>query len=219
MKRKQYEQLSTPGLDRLKSSVDLSRLSNALIKLHEAASSQFGGDCFSHAAIAQKALALLGVKTRIAIGEAAWRVGPGDIDVVAHVRSQKHVIQAPSPVTSVGVPYAFHVWLTTPEGVVLDFTTYQLHAKAKAIDSFDGGSTNVAWCPPYLAAPAAWLLDFKTLLKTEENGCFYKEDSGIRSFVLARGSTIDLFDVEMAMHLYLNPDTQVFGPRTISAGA
>lgn len=88
----------------------------AIRKLATAASAQFGGDCYLHAELGRALLADLGIEARRVVGYAAWRTGPGDSDVVAHVPH----LQGFLPAGSQG--FAYHAWLEVGD-TIIDFTS------------------------------------------------------------------------------------------------
>jgi len=114
--------------------VDFPRLAEALRKLATAASGNLGADCYIHTAIAQAILLRLGVNAKVVVGYAAWRVGPGDADVILHA-------PVPGMVAQFG-GLAYHAWLEIGYNIV-DFTTYSLREKARQLDKLDGGHTAV----------------------------------------------------------------------------
>ena len=67
-----------------------------------------------------------------------------------------HAIEAQGPKFAPAMaPQAlpFHAWVEIEDNI-LDFTTWTLKAKARILDSLDGGSTSVEWSPDYLVVPA-----------------------------------------------------------------
>jgi hypothetical protein len=52
----------------------------------------------------------------------------------------------------------FHAWIRvapadSEPAYIMDLTTFQLREKARALDSMDGGHTNVDFCPDFLCVP------------------------------------------------------------------
>lgn len=187
------------------------RLANALQKLTEGASPAVGSDCFLHAKLAQTILSEEGIPTEIVAGESAWRIGPGDQDVIAHSANASGSSFTIAP----GSPLPIHVWLKTSEGEILDFTTHSLRIKARLLDESDGGHTVCAWCPPYLLVSPR-RTTFKEVLQATTSGVFhYLELPGLMDVLMARGvgvGEIDDGDLSVLRYLFRNPETRVVGP-------
>lgn len=113
-----------------------------------ATSESYGTDCVLYAKVGAIVLNQLGLKNAKAVsGEAIWRVGEGDGDVISHsISSMNSSIVMPSEAKAAGM---FHAWIECDDEVI-DFTTFSLRAKAKILDMADGGKTSVDWCPEYL---------------------------------------------------------------------
>lgn len=106
-------------------------------------------DCVRYAGVGAEVLRQLGATARLQVGDAVWRVGPGDGDVIHHAAS------AGGPTFGPLFSVAFHAWLRIDQGdatpaQLVDFTTWQLRDKGKLLDAADGRRTHVAWCPDYL---------------------------------------------------------------------
>ena len=181
----------------------LTRISSALRRLATAASGNFGSDCYVHAAIAQALLARLGVKSRLVCGFAAWRVGNGDSDVIMHA-PMPNMPPQPNAV-------AYHVWLEVG-GNILDFTTYQLRAKAAHLDALDGGNTNVTWKPDFLFVRKNSVSPIQRVIRLHAGLYSYTQKPEIEARIIAAASPLDADDVETAWLLYQNQELTVFGP-------
>jgi hypothetical protein len=109
-------------------------------------------DCLIYAYVGAAVLRALGVHDAQPVaGSALWRVGSGDGDVIAHameLHGKMYAVKASGPAAP------FHAWISHASHI-LDFTTWTLSAKAKALDALDGGKTSVEWAPPFLFTPAA----------------------------------------------------------------
>jgi hypothetical protein len=137
-------------------------------KLAPAGSPHFGTDCFLHMELAQALLSDLGVNTRTELGYAAWRVGPGDHDVISNVPFIRGY-------ASPGVKsFAYHTWLEY-RGLILDFTTYQLRDKPRLLDSTDQYQTTVTWCPDFLILPRKKIRSLAEVRFTSHSGAAYYE--------------------------------------------
>ena len=184
----------------------LTRISSALRRLATAASGNFGSDCYVHAAIAQALLARLGVESRLVGGFAAWRVGNGNSDVIMHA-PMPNMPPQPNAV-------AYHVWLEVG-GNILDFTTYQLRAKAAYLDALDGGSTNVTWNPDFLFVRKSAVSPIQRVIRLHAGLYSYTRKPDIEVRIIAAASPLDANDVETAWLLYQNQELTVFGPNQI----
>lgn len=123
----------------------------ALRSVIGAVTSAHTADCLLYATVTAAALSYLGVVGAEArMGSAMWRVGAGDGDVIVHAMEVQGAKFAPAMAPQ-ALP--FHAWVEVEDNI-LDFTTWTLKAKARILDSLDGGSTSVEWCPDYLVVPA-----------------------------------------------------------------
>lgn len=178
-------------------------VSSALRRLATAASGNLGSDCYIHAAIAQKILYRLGVESKLVVGYAAWRVGGGDSDVILHAPLPD------MPVQDGAAPY--HVWLEVGNKI-LDFTTYQLKAKAAHMDMLDGGKTDVAWCPDYLFVPKSSVSPIQKVIQLRAGLYCYARNTALEAKIIFAATPADEADVSTAWLLYQNPEMNVFGP-------
>ncbi|MBK3779966.1 hypothetical protein G3A43_06835 [Paraburkholderia aspalathi] len=184
------------------------RVGNALKKLATAASSHLGSDCYMHAVLGRELLADFGFQARVAVGEAAWRVGDGDGDVVTHTPRVKGFV----PEGKKGLGY--HAWLVV-DGHIVDFTTYQLDRKAKELDAADGGHTSVTWAPDPLVLPVGLVLSLRQVAQSARAGVvFYDAHPELLQLVSAEYE-IDEGDLANARLLVANPDIRVFGPNDV----
>lgn len=176
-------------------------------KLALAASDNLGSDCYMHAMIAKSMLTSLGVVTRLNAGNAAWRLGNGDGDVVTHIKLPGVPYQANS--------YPYHIWLTC-DRYLLDVTTYQLRAKARTLDELDGGKTTVDWCPDYLLVERDTVASFQDCQQKNAGVYHYRRDDVTEAIVLRKETKIDDEDLAAAWMIYKNPEINVEGPNTMS---
>jgi hypothetical protein len=183
----------------------IERVSVALQKLTAAAGSRPGADCYTHAALGQALLARLGVQSRLVAGYAAWRVGPGDTDVVAHHNGGKMM---PQPG---GVIY--HAWLELAGDKILDLSTYQLRLKAQQLDQLDGGRTHVDWCPEYLFVRKADSRSYRQTAQAPQAGIFsYQRDMNLEIVLKKSFHGVDADDLEAGWVVAQNPAVIVYGP-------
>lgn len=147
-----------------------------------ALSSYHGGDCLLHAKVGQKLLREEGVETRLVVGEAAWRVGEGNGDVIAHSRKCNTFAAFGNEI--------FHTWLEH-DGYVIDFTTYTLPVKARLMDATDGMRTNVVWCPEYLYVPKSSVSSYPEVRDKHAGMYHYHRNSALEHSILGRSQHLD----------------------------
>jgi len=184
----------------------------ALRRLATAASSHLGSDCYLHAELGRHLMADLGFACEIAVGFAAWRVGRGDGDVIAHTPNTAGYL----PPGVKGFPY--HAWLVVDECIV-DLTTYQIARKARELDAADGGHTTVDWCPDSLILPLRQVRSYSYVAKAPDAGHAYYESRPTLPAQMAATFTLDLEDLATARVLLANPEMQVIGPNQIGGEA
>ena len=192
----------------------VTQLSEALRKLTVSTSAHLGADCMLHANLAQRFLSDHGIATRVVVGEAAWRVGPGDGDVIVHCPAIHGYA-----VANVAA-LAYHAWLDDGDNVI-DFTTHTLVHKAQQLDAFDGGKTCVAWCPPFLVVPRAQLQTLNEVTMAANQGvCCYRELDGLAAAIsshLPRQSQVDEEALTILRLLFANPTIVLRGPNDHAA--
>lgn len=182
------------------------RISTVIQKLATAASSHLGADCYLHAELGAELLRGSGFEAQLVVGYAAWRVGPGDGDVISHGPHTQGFLPAGA---QQGLPY--HAWLEL-HGVVIDLTTYQLQRKARELDAADGGQTSVMWCPDFLVLPRFDIRQHRQVANALRPGVAYYEARPELNTILKPASSLDPAHVFAARLLLANPDAQVFGP-------
>jgi hypothetical protein len=144
----------------------------------------------------------LGVQqARVVVGEALWRVGDGDGDVIAHARGY-----ATPP--SDDAPY--HAWIRIGTDI-LDTTTYQLPRKAAELSALDGQPLDVQWCPDFLLVPVAQSSSREAVLDGRTGLFHYREDQALRRALLSAHADGAAHDG------YLLTETSV--PSTVLRGA
>jgi hypothetical protein len=184
------------------------RLACALQKLTTSASMHIGADCMLQAKLAQRILQDEGINTRVVVGESAWRVGPGDGDVITH--SPRIGGFSPPGVKAV----AYHAWLEMGS-TIIDFTTHSLRSKAKSLDAMDGGQTNVLWCPAYLVMQSDETVSLQAVVRAPNHGvACYQQLPGLEEMMVAEGCNkdIDEEDVLLLRLIFDSPEMVVIGP-------
>lgn len=148
-----------------------SLLGQAIREVVGATTSFHGSDCLNYAAIGAKALEQLGYPAKMVCGSAAWRVGPGDGDVISHaseVGAPAGLPLATSPNIKAGM---FHAWIEVGPWIV-DFTTAALADKAHILDKLDGGTTLVQWAPEVLWVDRNTCSDFDRVVNGFDAGVY-----------------------------------------------
>jgi hypothetical protein len=207
-KRELAAQLST---QRAQLEDAVKQVSHALRRLAEAASAHFGSDCYTHAEIGRELLKDFGFVFETQVGFAAWRVGSGDSDIIAHTKSAQMFTPAGVPA---GQALPYHAWLTAGDWLV-DLTTYQLRHKGTLLDAADGGRTQVDWCPDYLLLARRELRPFREVRQAPGPGLAYYEADAALKVLMADGYERDETDIAHARLVLRNPDMMVMGPNSI----
>ncbi len=184
----------------------VSRVASAVRRLASAASSRLGSDCYLHAELGRRLLEDEGFVCQRVTGFAAWRVGPGDGDVVSH--TPKAALQHLPPGE---IGFAYHAWLTCQD-YLIDLTTYQLRKKAADLDAADGGRTLVEWCPDHLLVPKRASHDYREVAQSLRSGVFYYEPRPGLDVTLGSQFELAPSDLSMARILVMQPDVRVMGP-------
>lgn len=183
------------------------RVSSALRRLANAASGHLGADCYLHAELGARLMEDLGVVCERRSGYAAWRVGPGDGDVIAHTDRTAVSFLPPD-----ARGFAYHTWLELP-GYILDFTTYQLAQKAQELDAADGGRTNVTWTPDFLLLSKHSLRTYRQVAQSEKPpACHYLSVPAIDDFLASEAPPVDEAGLAAARLLLAHPDARALGP-------
>jgi hypothetical protein len=194
--------------------IDLARVALAVRKLVAASSGARGVDCYNYVSYGQHLLRRLGVPAEIAVGYAAWRVGDGDGDVVAH-----HPSMMAGVAGAVGLnPDAmiYHAWLEVA-GRIIDFSICDLPHKAALNDAADGMRTTITWSPDYLVAEKREVVSFLRV-RQEHAGLFYYERvPSLEAKARAEALPSDETALGLLWMIYQNPDINVTGPANMSA--
>lgn len=174
---------------------DREAFARATRKVFEASSTALMRDCYTHAAITQAALRVLGITLDMRVGYAAWRVSDEPHGVVAHHPQSNTVDGLPGMVM-------YHAWLQGGVDIV-DFTTYQLPAKAAALDAVDGMKTAVVWAPGYLWVPAVSGVSFEGVRDGYRPGLYhYRRDMGLESALRNNALPVENEDVDTLLMVY-----------------
>lgn len=189
---------------------DIFSMASAIRRLCMAASANLNADCFLHAALGYKLFEQRGVEAQFRVGFAAWRVGSGDGDVITHRPSENSVYFPGSlPV---------HAWLEvggfddSAEARIVDFTTYQLHSKAAALDAMDGGSTLLEWAPEVLVVPISSTSSFHEVAQGNVGQYYYEFSHEITAELRDKVMDVDASYLPTLSMLIAAPSMRVIGP-------
>lgn len=188
----------------------LNDVTNAVQKVAKACSYQLGKDCIWHAMAAKYLLKKCEIKSRIVIGFSAWRVGDSDGAVITHVPI-KGVKYQPNE-------FPFHAWLEINDVYIFDVTTYLFEAKMKALDSIDGNSTEVSWCPDYLYIHKNYSKPLSEVIQRTPCLSYYEENEFVTkhiSNVVSFEEDINKEDAAILEQVFQNPWVTLVGPNTI----
>lgn len=166
---------------------ELALMSQAMQKVLGAITGAHGADCLAYAAVGARVLTELGYPARAAAGSAAWRVGPGDGDVLSHaVEMLQNTSILAKPDTNNVRAGMFHAWIECGQDIV-DFTTVALEYKARQLDALDGGRTQVDWKPAVLWVGKDQCRTFHDVKMLEEGGVFaYRRHEHIERAIFER---------------------------------
>lgn len=200
MAQEQYRQLCR--------NIDLARVAKSVQKVCAAASAHLGTDCLLQAKMAQHILGRLGMVSELVIGHAAWRVGPGDGDVVSHF---------PNGHAQSATAALYHAWLIVGDHI-FDVTTKELPLKARQLDALDGGTTTVQWAPDYVwMAYGAVKTIAEVTASLHPGGCAYRRSADVQALVLRHCRASDGQNEALAWLAYQSPDATVIGPRHLDS--
>lgn len=139
-------------------------------------------DALTHAALARHLLQQAGLDAELVVGFAAWRVGPGDGDIVSHGGGE---VPPAERLPETEAPH--HAWLETG-GHVFDVTTYQLVRKAAEFDRQHAKTTAVTWCPDFVLTPRVELASFARVRQPVVGLMYYQRDAYLQAVVAPRTS-------------------------------
>ncbi|MYM92681.1 hypothetical protein [Duganella vulcania] len=189
------------------------QVASAVRRLFTAAGANLGVDCLDHAMRAVALFKSAGFSAEVKIGYAAWRVGPGDGDMIVHAPMPGMVPQGPNA-------HPFHAWVELSDSnEVFDPTLYQLPRKARALDMLDGGSTTVAWAPDYLVTQYAQVKSLRTVTNEDVGMFYYQHVPALQAAIMARTQQLDAEEMEVLELVFSNPALHVVGPNNAKEAA
>lgn len=189
-KRKKAAALATPPKAR-PSSEEMAALAKAIRQVVGATTSFHGADCIAYALVGAEVLRRMGFSAKAVAGSAAWRVGPGEGDVLSHAVEFHHQSTgafAPNHQSKAGM---FHAFIECGSDFV-DFTTYSFHEKARQLDAADGGKTDVRWAPEFLWIERKTCSSLNAVANGFSEGVFcYMRKPAVEAIVLAENPDFD----------------------------
>jgi hypothetical protein len=193
--RKKRQLMAKLALNRL----DMDKVALAVKTTCDALTDARGYDCQMYAQVGAGLLGRLGVTAKPVAGGAAWRVGPGDGDVLNHFPDRQGS-RCFRP--DVAMPTTmFHAWINVQD-LLVDFTTWSLTQKAQQLDAADGGQTQVEWAPEYLCTPIESALPYRDVVQGEGSGLFsYVRIEALERMIFAHCGD-GAFDEAIAVALY-----------------
>lgn len=168
--------------------LDVEKFARALRMVCSAISDFHGADCVLYSLVGSAGLQAIGVQANPVAGSAAWRVGPGDGDMISHAVEAVHQMFVPAGAIQAGM---FHAWIEIDDGdkgILFDPTTFQIPMKAKSLDDLDGGRTTVKFAPEYLWIPKGDgdRIDFDQVAQHPDEGVFsYLRKAPVEKVVFA----------------------------------
>ncbi|MEG3764935.1 hypothetical protein [Alteromonas sp. 14N.309.X.WAT.G.H12] len=150
-------------VQRLFKNVDFKALGTAMQVLAKAASETHGHNCLSISLLAQCFLERRGIKSRLMVGESAWRVdGKSSGGVISHTGFRPGISTSVVPEKLGSKALHFHAWLALNEYWSLDLTTYQFQEKMDLLNQ-DGQNTPVTWTPEFLVFSKSDISSFEAV--------------------------------------------------------
>lgn len=188
------------------------RVAKAVSTCTASMSPRLGSDCILHARFAQFLLAQNGIRSQLRVGEAAWRVGPGDSDMIVH----SYRVGGSSPAGESAQP--IHAWLEVA-GKIFDCTTHSIRVKARLLDQSDGGKTTVEWAPPYLFIDHGETMTLEAVTASMHSGvAFYQAVPEFQAQVqkMIDRNPLDEEDLLVLRMVYSNPHAVLVGPNDVA---
>lgn len=164
---------------------ELEIMGKAIAQVIGAITGAHGADCLMYAGVGAEVLKQMGyTNAKLVIGSAAWRVGPGDGDVISHAAEINTGQSVFAPVVGNVGAGMFHAWIDVG-GAIVDFTTASLVDKAAQLDAADGGKTQVDWAPKAVWVQKNQCTSFKEVVNGYSSGVFaYKRHEDLEQHIL-----------------------------------
>jgi hypothetical protein len=178
--------------------VDATAMAQVVARVMRAASDRRGSDCTVHAAMLAE---MIGPEARIVLGHAAWRVGPGAGDAIAHHPAANGAVQA-------GGAFMGHAWVELGDWII-DATTWQWEHKLAVLNALDGRFRSVvAWPLEVLAMERKATKSFWRVQQSNKFAAHYEEVPGLERFMCG---PVDPVALALAREAYANPTIALIG--------
>jgi hypothetical protein len=172
--------------------------------LAAASTTNRGRDCQAHAQLTKALLKSEGIDSRLVGGYAAWRVGTGDADMIAH---HPNSVYAASEANIVG-----HFWVEAGD-LIIDPTTWQFQTKLEVCFQADGMPYEVLWPHQYLVISKSSVKPFKAVRDGYTFAYHYDERPELAAMAaIAASDPIDRNDLGALRLVYANPFALITGP-------
>jgi hypothetical protein len=182
--------------------VILTRAARSVATVMSAISESSGQDCILHAQLLLHLLSDKGITSEVVFGRAAWRHGPEDGAVVAHM---------PEAECRTTGHFAGHAWIELRGFIILDCTLWSLPRKIAVLESMDGRRTTNRWTFPVLLAEKAQVSDFLRVRDGHGIAAFYSRDNAMRVAILPQVEPPDPYLLTAVETVYANPGIEVIG--------
>jgi len=177
--------------------IDAMAMAQVVARVMRAASDRRGSDCTVHAAMLAE---MIGPEARIVLGHAAWRVGQGAGDVIAHHPAANGAVQ-------VGGAFMGHAWVELGDWII-DATAWQWGHKLAVLDALDGRRSLVAWPAEMLAIDRKSIKSFWHVQQSNKFAAHYEEVPGMDRFMCG---PVDRVALALAREAYANPTIALIG--------
>lgn len=178
----------------------LSSSGRTIATVMSAVSSSAGKDCILHALLLKHLLQTQGVESELVIGHAAWRYGPDDSAVVAHLPEAESMSKG---------DFAGHAWVEVRGYIILDCTLWSLPEKIRILETIDGRRTTNRWKFPVLLAKKVQVSDFERVRDGRGLAAFYARDDELRAAILPRVEDPDRHILAAVEIVHANPGMKV----------
>ncbi|MYM92494.1 hypothetical protein [Duganella vulcania] len=185
------------------------QIATALRRMFLASGSKIGVDSLRHAVLAQALLKSAGFAAEVKVGYAAWRVGPGDGDVIVHAPGNDMAQQGKNA-------HPFHAWVEVGP-VIFDATAYQFVVKATALDMIDGGKTDLQWAPLQLAEHRDQVQTLHTVLQADVGMFYYEHVPGLQAVIMAGVPPVDPEELDLLTIIFNHPSAQALSSNHVAA--
>jgi len=191
--------------------IDQARAAAAVRQIVGAITDFHGADCLLYAHIGAELLRSMGLDAKPAAGSAAWRVGSGGTDVISHAREINGMQFSQAEQRKAAM---FHAWIEAP-GLIIDFSTCTLRAKAAQLDAADGGHTTVDWAPDFVWVSTSQPASTEGTAVRQPRAVLMAPDAGV--FNYTRHADIEAITLECSADFAQSLATAVFSAQAAYA--